>query len=48
MRLIGCHIENFGKLQDLTVEFADGCQVFREPNGWGKSTLAVSSSIMER
>lgn len=46
MRLIGCHIENFGKLQDLTVEFTDGCQVFREPNGWGKSTLAVFLRVM--
>lgn len=46
MRLIRCHIENFGKLQDYTVDFVEGCNIFREPNGWGKSTLAVFLRVM--
>ena len=43
MRLVTCHVENFGKLSDLTVSFTDpsGIQLFCEENGWGKSTLAA-------
>ena len=41
MRLISCHIENFGKLHDCTREFHDGVNVVREENGWGKSTFAA-------
>lgn len=41
MRLIHCHIENFGKLHDCNVEFEKQLNVFYEENGWGKSTLAA-------
>ncbi|MCD8230729.1 MAG: AAA family ATPase [Clostridiales bacterium] len=46
MRLICCHIENFGKLHDVTVEFQPGCQIICEENGWGKSTLAAFIRVM--
>lgn len=46
MKLIECHIENFGKLQDETIHFKEGCNIFRKPNGWGKSTLAVFLRVM--
>ena len=41
MRLISCHIENFGKLHDLDLSFSDGLNVICRENGWGKSTLAA-------
>ena len=41
MRLISCHIDNFGCLQDLTREFTPGLNEFLAPNGYGKSTLAA-------
>ncbi len=46
MRLIGCHIENFGKLHDETLSFVPDFHVIREPNGWGKSTLAAFLRVM--
>lgn len=46
MRLIQCHIENFGKLHDHTEEFEQGCNVFCENNGWGKSTFAAFIRVM--
>ncbi len=41
MKIISCHIENFGKLSDKTYEFTDGVNVICEENGAGKSTLAA-------
>lgn len=41
MRLIRCHIENFGKLHDYTVDFEKDTHIICEENGWGKSTLAA-------
>ena len=41
MKIISCHIENFGKLHDCTLHFADGLNTFCEENGWGKSTFAA-------
>lgn len=46
MRLLACHIENFGKLSDFTMEFTDGINVVSQPNGWGKSTLAAFLKVM--
>ncbi len=46
MRLIHCHVENFGKLHDLTVEFEPDFHLISEPNGWGKSTLAAFIIVM--
>ena len=37
MKLIKCHIENFGKLSDFTYDFTDGCNTVCEGNGWGKA-----------
>ena len=39
MKLIKCHIENFGKLSDFTYDFTDGCNTVCEENGWGKDTV---------
>ena len=41
MILIRCHIENFGKLHNLSVEFSDDANIICEENGWGKSTFAA-------
>ena len=41
MRLIQCHIENFGKLHDYTIDFEKGANLICEENGWGKSTIAA-------
>lgn len=48
MKLISCHIENFGKLSDQTISFENpsGIAVLCEENGWGKSTLAVFIKVM--
>ena len=46
MKLIRCHIENFGKLSDFTYEFSEGCNIICEENGWGKSTLAAFLRVM--
>ncbi len=46
MKLIRCHVENFGKLHDFTYEFTAGCNVICRENGWGKSTLADFIRVM--
>lgn len=46
MKLIACHIDNFGKLSDLSLEFKDGLNVIYESNAWGKSTLAAFLKAM--
>lgn len=46
MRLIACHIENFGKLSDFRMEFGQGLNVIHEANAWGKSTLAAFLRVM--
>lgn len=46
MRLIRCHVENFGKLHDLTLEFQRDCHILCEPNGWGKTTLTAFLRVM--
>lgn len=38
MKLVSCHIENFGKFSDFSFEFSD-YNVIYQPNGWGKTTL---------
>lgn len=40
MKLTGLYIENFGCLHQYELEFRDGLTVLREPNGFGKTTLA--------
>ena len=41
MKLISCHIENFGRLRNFDHTFEDGLNLFLRENGWGKSTLAA-------
>ncbi len=41
MRLVACHIENFGRLQGQDFDFSKNPTVVFAPNGWGKSTLAA-------
>ena len=41
MKLLSCHIENFGKLKDCSLDFADGIYMICEENGWGKNTFAA-------
>ena len=40
MKLLRCHIENFGKLSNFDYEFAEGLNVINEKNGFGKTTFA--------
>ncbi len=46
MRLVSCHIENFGKLKDYDKEFTEGCNSIMANNGQGKSTLASFIRVM--
>ena len=46
MKLLACHIDNFGKLCDVTLQFTDGLNVINEANAWGKSTLAAFLKAM--
>lgn len=41
MKLIKCHIENFGKLHNFEYNFLKGFNSIKEENGWGKSTFAT-------
>ena len=46
MKIIACHIDNFGKLSDVSLQFSDGLNVLNHANGWGKSTLAAFLKAM--
>lgn len=46
MRLLRLHVANFGKINDLTVDFSRGCNVFARENGWGKTTLTRFIKVM--
>lgn len=41
MRLLRCHIENFGTLSDYDFDFSSGLTTICEENGFGKSTFAA-------
>lgn len=41
MKIVSCHIENFGRLHDYSVDFRDGVNLICQENGWGKSTFAA-------
>ena len=41
MKILSCHIENFGKIHDYSMDFRDGVNIICEENGWGKSTFAA-------
>ena len=40
MKLLKCHIENFGKLSNFNYEFNEGLNTIKEENGFGKTTFA--------
>ena len=46
MKLLTCHIDNFGKLSDVTLQFSNGLNVINQENAWGKSTLAAFLKAM--
>ena len=46
MRLVSCHVENFGKLSNVDKDFSEGLNCFQEDNGSGKSTLASFIKVM--
>ena len=46
MRILRCHIESFGCLENYDINFEDGLNTILEENGWGKSTLAVFIKAM--
>lgn len=46
MRLLRCHIENFGVLHDCSLDFREHLTVIDEPNGFGKTTLAEFITAM--
>lgn len=41
MKILSCHIENFGKFHDYSKSFSDGANMICEENGWGKSTFVA-------
>lgn len=41
MKLLSCHIENFGKLSNVDLDFKTGLNDICKDNGWGKSTLGA-------
>lgn len=41
MKLISCHIDNFGTFHDFDLHFEEDLNVIVKENGWGKSTLAA-------
>ncbi len=41
MKLISCHIDNFGTFHDFDMDFDERLNVVVQDNGWGKSTLAA-------
>ncbi len=46
MKLISCHVNNFGCLHAFSCSFSDGLTVFCKENGWGKSTLCAFLRVM--
>lgn len=41
MKILSCHIENFGKIHDYSMDFSDGANIICKENGWGKSTFVA-------
>lgn len=46
MKLLSLHINNFGKLQNYSIDFSKNPTIILEDNGWGKSTLAAFIKVM--
>ena len=46
MRLVNCHVDNFGGLHNFDHNFDDGLNIVLEDNGWGKTTFAAFLKAM--
>ena len=46
MKLISCHIANFGNISEKDLNFEEGITSFYQPNGFGKSTIAAFLKAM--
>lgn len=46
MKLLRCYVENFGKISKQEFQFKDNLTIFKEENGWGKTTLSVFIKAM--
>lgn len=46
MKIKKLHIENFGKLHELTIDFEEGLNQFCFENGYGKTTLSIFIKAM--
>lgn len=46
MKILSLYVENFGRLSAFSMNFDDGMVVLHQPNGWGKSSLAVFIKAM--
>ena len=46
MKLISCHIDAFGKLNNVNITFGDDIDSICEKNGYGKTTLAMFLKAM--
>ena len=46
MKLLTCHIDNFGKLSNFDCCFDEHLMVIAEDNGWGKSTFSAFLRVM--
>lgn len=46
MKLLKCYVENFGKISKQEFQFKDNLTIFKEENGWGKTTLSVFIKAM--
>lgn len=46
MRITGCHIDGFGKINNEDFKFDKGLNIIKEENGFGKSTLATFIKVM--
>lgn len=46
MRLIKCHVENFGTLCNFDIDFDLGLSIIKEDNGFGKTTTAAFIKAM--
>ncbi len=46
IKLLSCHVENFGKLSNLDINFSDNLTEIIKENGYGKTTLATFLKVM--
>ncbi len=46
IKLLTCHVENFGKLNNIDIDFSSGLTEILKENGYGKTTIAVFIKAM--